>query len=172
MRNTALRLSLLPLAACLALACSDEVIDDVVVGPTGQPTLAFDKPAAASAPTCVSIGDDPGYRLPMLLSYSELLLRPPGGCAGALQCGHLALYVQDVLNNEAATPAIDLVFANIGDRYHDGSTHRSSKQPDVLPVVAEVVDENGEALLDHDGEVVAAAIDLITVPDCASLAAE
>ncbi len=154
------------LVAFLAAGCSDDPLIGGVTGPTGEPSLSFSDPAPSVAPTCVSIGLEDGYRLPMLVSFEELLLRPPGACAGASQCGHLALYVMGALNNEGATPAIDLIFDKVADRYHDGSTHAVTGDPDVLSVVAEVVADDGQTLLDHDGEIVSAAVDLLTLPDC------
>ena len=154
------------LVAFLATGCSDDPLIGGVTGPTGQPSLSFSDPAPTVAPPCVSIGLEDGFRLPMLLSHEELLVRPPGACQGALQCGHLALYVMGQLNNEGATPAIDLIFDKVADRYHDGSVHAVTGEADVLSVVAEVVMEDGQPLLDHEDEIVSAAVDLVTVPDC------
>ena len=158
-------------AALSALwGCSGAETTEADPGPTGPPSLQIVEPAFDGTPVCVSVGDNADTRIPILTRTRELTLRPPGGCPGISQCGHLALYADGVLNNEGAVKAIDLLIYKLGDPYHDGAPHTGTVEPDVLHVQIDVVsDDSAEVLLDHDGEPLSAAIDLITVPDCSAV---
>jgi hypothetical protein len=140
--------------ACLVLAgCSDDAGPAIDPGPTGPPSVQFVHPEPTGEPICVSIGDDANTRVPLLVATDEIRLRPPGGCEGLAQCGRLALYANDVLNNETAVKAVDLLVYKLGNPYHDGSVHEGTGEPDLLEVRVEVVtDPEDEVLLDHDGE--------------------
>lgn len=163
-----MRLTLAILGAALVAGCSDDPTEVIDPGPTGNPSIAFQDPPSGGAPTCVSIGEDANSRVPLLVKVSELLLRPPGGCGDIAQCGHLVLYANDVLNNETAARAVDLLVYKLGDPYHDGSVHAGSDAPDVLRVRVEAVDDAGEPLLDDEGVELVDSVELITVVDCAA----
>ena len=100
-----------------------------------------------------------------IVAVEELILRPPGACIFD-QCGHLALYVEDVLNNESSVPAIDVLFRKLGNRYHDGSTSSATGEPDLLNVRIDVVNADGVALSNQNDEPLSAEVALITVPQC------
>ncbi len=161
--------SLFPLAlACAWLTgCSDDVATVIDPGPTGPPSIRFVNPESGGEPVCVSIGTDAKTRVPLLVAVEELQLRPPGGCGGVAQCGRLALYGNDVLNNETAVKAVDLLIYKLGNPYHDGSEHQGTGQPDLLTVRVDVLSDVGdEVLLDHDDAPLSDTLQLITVPDC------
>lgn len=160
--------ALMVLAPWRLAACSDDETEATDVGPSGNPTIALLSPASSDPqPICVAIDDEPDARVPLLVETTELVLRPPGACGYYVQCGHLALYVDDVLNNESAVPAIDLLLRKLGDRYHDGSTDLGTGEPDVLRIRVDVVDAAGETMNDHAGEPLSDTVDLVTVPSCA-----
>ena len=150
--------------------CADDPTTVIDPGPTGPPSVRFVDPASGGEPVCASVGDDAQARVPLLVGVSEIRLRPPGGCAGVAQCGRLVLRANGVLNNETAVKAVDLLVYKLGDRYHDGSVHQGTGEPDLLDVTIDVVsNETDEVLLDHDGEPLTDSLELITVPDCANL---
>lgn len=156
------------ISLCGLTACSDDAAEAIDPGPTGAPTMRITEPS--SSPACVSIGDDADTRVPILVDVEEMLLRPPGGCEGITQCGRLALYAENVLNNETSVPAVDLLVYRLGDPYHDGSTHQGTGEPDVLDVrIAIIGEDTDEVLLDRDAEPLEDTIQLITVPDCDAL---
>jgi hypothetical protein len=149
------------------LGCGDD--EDVVVdiGPTGPPAIVFADPSNGA---CVSVGDDADARVPLRVVTTELVLRPPGACGQFAQCGHLELFAEDVANNEGAQRVIELLLRKLADRYHDGTPHAGSGEPDLLEVRVEVVKDDGEPLLDHEGFPIADELALVVVPDCAALA--
>jgi len=162
--------SRLPILALLALApqlgCSSDETASAPVGPQGNPTIAITEPQGVGGePACVEVSDDPDARGPLFVTVDELVLRPPGACIYD-QCGHLALYVDGVLNNESSVPVVDVLFRKLADKYHDGSTSSATGEPDVLNVRIDVVDGSGAQLLDHDDVPLSADIALITVPLC------
>mgnify|MGYP001827796455 CR=1 FL=1 len=158
---------LIPVVAVSAVllgACDDETAEPVPLGPTGPPSIAVVEPSGAEAgPVCISIGDDPDARIPLLIEAEQLVLRPPEACGAYVQCGHLALYVDQVLNNESAVPSIDVLLRKLGDRYHDGEPHEGTGEADVLHVSIEVQDDLGDVLVDHDGEALVVELDLVTL---------
>ncbi|MBW2525953.1 MAG: hypothetical protein JRI23_17360 [Deltaproteobacteria bacterium] len=160
----AVRIPVLVAIALAAAACDDETQEPVALGPTGPPSMAFVEPQSHDVhPACEQVGDEPDARVPLLVETSELVLRPPDACGSYVQCGHLALYVDDVLNNESSVPAIDLLLRKLGDRYHDGRPLPATGEPDVLHLRVEVQDDAGEVMLDHDGEELSDELELITV---------
>jgi hypothetical protein len=165
-------MSRIPLACALlsfALGCGDDTSSTTDVGPTGPPSIAFVDPPAQGAPTCRSIGDDVQARLPLRLTVVELVLRPPGACAGYAQCGHLELYVGEVLNNEAASSCFDLLLGKLADPIHDGSPLPGSGEPDVLDLSVRLVDDDDEPMCDHEGLALTSSAALLVVPDCHAL---
>ncbi len=156
----------LPLLAGV-VACDDDELTPIDFGPTGSPHIAFAEPAsAAGEPVCVEVTTETDFRVPLLIETDEVVLRPPGTCGLYAQCGHLQLFANDVLNNEGAVRAIDLLMRKLADRYHDGSVHAGSGEPDLLRLRIQLVNVNGEPLLDHEGEPLADELELITVPSC------
>jgi len=157
---------IVPLAAALG-ACSSTDAATPDTGPTGDPTISVVEPAASgTGPACVAVGPEADARVPLLVSVTELVLRPPGGCGYYVQCGHLELYVDDVLNNESAVPAIDVLLRKLADRYHDAGPLAGSGAPDVLHVRLAAVSDTDVALADHDGGLLETTIDLATVASC------
>jgi hypothetical protein len=163
---------LIPLVAVSAVflgACDDETAEPVPLGPTGPPSIAVVEPSGAEAgPVCVAIGQDPDARIQLLVEAEQLVLRPPEACGAYVQCGHLAVYVDQVLNNESSVPSIDVLLRKLGDRYHDGEPHEGTGEPDLLHVRLEVQDDFGDVLLDHDGEDVAVELAFVTANRCAA----
>ena len=160
----------LAMSALVLVACSDDPTEAIDPGPTGNPSIAFTDPAPSGGPTCVSVGEDADVQIPLLVDVDEMELRPPGGCDGISQCGHLALYADDVLNNETSVQAVALLVHKLGDPYHDGAVHQGTGEPDLLTVRVDIVNDDGtEVVLDHDGEELTDAVELITVPDCSAL---
>ncbi|MCC6525498.1 MAG: hypothetical protein IT373_22805 [Polyangiaceae bacterium] len=160
------RLGLVASALASAACTSDDAVD-IDVGPTGDPTLAIAEPLSVDgAPVCASIGTDPDFRMPFYVSVQQLLLRPPGACGAYAQCGELALYVDGVLNDLSSVPAIDLLFRRLADRYHDGSPHAASGEPDVLRVRIAAVDADLEPLLDHAGEPLSDELEVTSFVTC------
>ncbi len=153
---------------CVVLAgCGDDASPTIDPGPTGAPNLRIVDPAPAATPACVSIGLDASIGVPVLVDLQEMLLRSPGGCFGVAQCGRLALFADEVLNNETAVRSVDLLLYKLGDPYRDGSIHDVTGEPDVLELRVEILsNETDEVMLDRDGEPLADTLQLITVVDC------
>jgi len=166
MRRRTIMLPMLASVVWALAGCGSDETAPVDIGPTGPPSIRFADPPSAQGSQCVSIGDDPTSPVPLLVEVDELVLRPPGTCAGYRQCGHLALYVGDVLNNESASVVVELLLHKLADGYHDGSPHAGTGEPDVLRLSVEVVDSGLTPLNDHDGEPLADTLQLITVPSC------
>ena len=160
-----MRFALFGVALLVSGCSSDTLLEGEVQTPVAS-KVWFEQPVPAAEPACVSVGQDEGARVPMLVGYEQLLLRPPGACPLGTACGHLRLFADGVWNNDGATPAIDLVFDRIGDRYHDGQIHASTGEADVLSVVVQVVGDDDEPLVDDQGATVEGEIKLVTVPDC------
>ncbi len=159
----------LPLALAALGGCGDEATTVIDVGPTGPPALRFAKPSPADGVACASIGEDANTRVPLLVAIEQVELRPPLGCDTLKQCGHLVLFVDGVLNNATAVPAIDLLVFKLGDPYHDGSIHAGTGEPDVLELTVQVFDDDEEPLLDRDGEPLLDSLELVTVVSCDDL---
>ncbi|AUX32290.1 uncharacterized protein SOCE836_044270 [Sorangium cellulosum] len=93
-----------------ASGCSDDETS-TAPGPTGVPQLEIVSPKDGA---CVAIGEpsdassDDGPTVPISVTVSELLLRPPGTCLTYRQCGHLVLSVDGERNNAAAGRVIDV----------------------------------------------------------------
>ena len=132
----------------------------VETGPTGTMRVTFLDPPSGQGPQCVSIGDDPSAEVPLLVRVEEIELAQPRSCGNFAQCGYLQLHVDGLLNNEGAVPAIPLLLRKFGDPYRDADN------PFMLSVQA--VDQDGAPLLEAEQPVVD-TVELITVPDCATL---
>jgi hypothetical protein len=158
--------------ALAVVGCGSEEPVAVDLGPTGPPALAFENPPSGQGPQCVSVGDAADGQVPLLVDVDEVVLRPPGACGSLVQCGYVELYVEGRFNNEGAVRAIDLLLGKLGDPFHDGSVDEATGEPDVLDVLAIVVQGDGLWLRDDEGELVTDAIQLITVPDCDDLEGE
>jgi hypothetical protein len=160
-------LGLMGLLAFGSAACSEESATEIDVGPTGEPSIAFVAPSSADPqPLCVVVGDEPDARIAMLVETAELVLRPPGACGYYQQCGHLDLFVDDVLNNESAVPALELLLRKLADRYHDGSPRADDGQPDVLHVRVVAVTDDERPMGNHEGQAIEDLLELTTVPSC------
>ena len=159
-------------AACVALllagaGCDDDETAEPDLGPTGDPTLFFAEPASdAASRFCAEVTAEDDARVPLLVAVTEFYLRPPGACGTYVQCGHLALYVNDVLNNESGVPAIDLLLRKLADRYHDGSPLPESGEPDVLTLRAEAQNDAGATMTNHQGAPLEDTITLVTMAEC------
>lgn len=150
-------------AAAVLSGCADDTAQTTNTGPTGTPTLAFTNPASGGDPPCVSIGDDAAGRIPLVVTVTELVLRPPGACGAFVQCGHLQLLTGNVVNNESAVPAVELLLRKLADPIHDG------QDGDFLDVTVQAVDDAGEPFVGEDGMPLTDGLSLITVPDCSAL---
>jgi hypothetical protein len=157
---------MVPFAAALG-ACSSAESATPDLGPVGDPTIAVLVPAASgSGPVCVAVGSDADARVPLVIGTTELVLRPPGGCGYYVQCGHLDLYVDGVLNNESAVPAIDLLLRKLADRFHDAAPNLATGEPDVLHVRVAVAGDTDAVLADHDGGLLETELELATAESC------
>jgi hypothetical protein len=167
----ALRWQALALGLVVAFAgCEDDEAPAIDLGPTGFPSLAFsDPPSDGPQPVCVAVGPEIDARVPLLVDLTELVLRPPGACGLFPQCGHLELWANGILNNEAAVPAVELLLRKLADRYHDGTPHAGTGEPDVVRVRVQMVSDSGVPMSDHAGEPLADELELITVPSCEGL---
>ena len=152
--------------AASTMGCSDDEAASIDVGPTGPPSISFVSPASGGAAVCVAIGTDVQGHVPLQTKTEELVLRPPDACGANAQCGHLRLYANGIENNEAASEVIDLLLGKLADPYHDGADHPGTGKPDVLEVRVDVVEDDGEPMLDHDDEPLTDTVDLITVVSC------
>lgn len=157
------------LALAFVVGCGSEEPAPIDSGPTGTPHLTFANPPSGEGPQCISVGPDADGQVPLLVDVDELVLRPPGGCGAFVQCGHLEIFVEGKFNNEGAVPAIDLLLRKLADPFHDGSVDEATGEPDLLDVVAIVVDEGGLWLRDEEGQLVTDSVQLVTVPDCDAL---
>jgi len=157
-------------SALIALAglvgCDGTVASDTDVGPLGDPALAFAVPAAAGEAPCLSLGASNDAELTLVMTPTELEVRPPGACGSSAQCGRLSLYVEGALNNESGVPAIALLARKLADPIHDGRPRLDDGEPDLLSLRVEVTTELDEPLLDEEGLPVEATLDVVTVPDC------
>jgi hypothetical protein len=162
------------MAALALAACEDDAVAPIDRGPDGNPTMVISlpTPTAGAEMLCVSIGDDVDAEVPILVEVEELILRPPGICGDFLQCGHLALYANDVLNNESAVRSVHLLLRKLADRYHD-SKDTLTLRVDVLNDAGDPIKDQGiAASKDDDGRPPAplsAELTLCTVPDCNAL---
>jgi len=160
-------LAALVVSALVSLGCSSESTEEIDVGPTGEPQVSFAQPLSLDGePVCVAVGAEADARVALLVETAELVLRPPGACGYYVQCGHLDLYVDDVLNDESAVPAIDLLLRKLADRYHDGSPRESDGQPDVLHLAVQLADADDLPLRNHEGQLIEDTLELITKPSC------
>ncbi len=171
-------------ALCLVLpmalaACTSTTEPTTDVGPTGPASLAFVDPAPGGAPACRAIGTDVTARVPLLLATTNVILRPPNACGTFVQCGHLKLFVDGQLNNEAAALGVDVLIGKLANPYHDGTIHAGTGKPDVLHVEVDlfqnplITDQNGNSyfaaetpMLDPRGKPLVASTELIVVPAC------
>ena len=108
------RFAAILLACGLCVGCEDDETVTLLVGPTGNPSVRFADPESGTI-GCRSVGEDANTQVPILVSVSQLILRPPGACTNLTQCGHLELYAEGVLNNESSVPAIDLLLYKLAD---------------------------------------------------------
>jgi hypothetical protein len=128
-------LRFLPFWGLLAVAsCGDDEAVAGFRGPTGPPGLVILSPEQGA---CVSVGQDPDARIPVITRVAELLIRPPGRCGEIEQCGHLELLVNGVENNTSSGTAIEVLLRKLANREAD------------LTVVVNVVDDAGEPVLKH-----------------------
>jgi hypothetical protein len=154
------------LSLVMLLACSEDETAPIDTGPDGPPSIVFADPPSGDAPACGSIGDEVDARVPLVVDTEQLVLRPPGACGQLTQCGHLALFLGNALNNESPVRAIDLLLGKLADRYHDGSTHPGTGEPDLLHVRVAVVDDAGNIRQDHQKQDLVDELDLMTLPEC------
>ncbi len=145
-------------------ACGSTVADSLEVGPSGPPSITLVNPKAGPKPACRAIGTNVAAHVPLLLDVANLLLRPPGGCAGVRQCGHLRLRANGIFNNEGAAKAIDLLLGKLANPYHDGSTLPGG--PDVLNVEIDAVDDLDQPIPAANGSPLSVAAKLIIAPTC------
>ncbi len=154
-------MTLLLLGGCTTT--TDQAID---TGPTGPPSITLIDPKPSATPACRAIGSDVQAHVPLVLDVVNIVLRPPGGCSGITQCGHLRLSVGGIFNDESAAKSIDLLVGKLANPYHDGSTNAGTGKADVLDLAIDAVDDNGVAMLGADGKPLHVATTLIVAASC------
>jgi hypothetical protein len=138
-------------ASMTAVGCSSSDSSTATSGtatPT-DPSIAILSPTTGS---CVAVGDDPNAEVPILVSTSQLALRPPVAatddpstsfCTGYAHCGHLVLTARTmpdiaavpVFNNESAGPVIPLLLRKLANRYTDFFLTVAAVADDGTPIV-------------------------------------
>lgn len=139
---------------CAVLGCGSAEAVPIDVGPTGPASIAFSDPPPLPTPACRAIGADVTARVPLLLTLSNVILRPPGACGSYQQCGHLRLLAGGVLNNEGAAKAIDLLAGKLANPYG------------TLTIRVELVNDFDKPMLAKDGRALAAEIQLTVAKSC------
>lgn len=134
--------------------CSSDTVTAPDLGPTGNPTLTILSPTNGA---CIAVGSDPNATVSVQTAVTNVLLRPPGACAGIAQCGHLELTVNGVANSQSAATSVDVLLRKLADRTTD------------LTVEITLVDESGAPLLDHSAtpRPLRAAVVVTTRASCA-----
>lgn len=146
-----------------AAACSEEETAARPTGPTGTVSFSLVSPGDGA---CVAIGDDVQARVPLLVAVENFLLRPPGACGSAIQCGHLRVRADGLDNSFGASPAVELDLGKLAQPYHDGALHAGTNEPNLLPVEVTLLGDDGEPWLDDEGTPLQAAIKLAIKPTC------
>ncbi len=101
-------------AASTVGACGDDEKKTGSVGPAGPASLAI---AAPTPGEVVVLSQLPGGALAVRVTLENWTLRPPGGCAGTEQCGHVVVMVDPDGTAGALTVrgATALVLVNLTD---------------------------------------------------------
>jgi hypothetical protein len=93
--------------AVFASSCATESLPPGYTGPVGTPSVAIASPTPGS---CVEVAAGPGAFVPVELSLTNFIFRPPGGCIGLSNCGQAKLTVNGLFNNVTATNIVDIDF--------------------------------------------------------------
>ncbi|WP_437338804.1 hypothetical protein [Sorangium sp. So ce394] len=143
-----------------ASGCSDDETS-TAPGPTGVPELEIVSPKDGA---CVAIGEpsdassDDVPTVPISVTVSELLLRPPGTCLTYRQCGHLVLSVGGERNNAAAGRVIDVRLGALDPEERYGE----------LEITVAAVSDAGEPILGGESkqEPLTRSLSLTVAPSC------
>jgi len=73
----------------------------VVAAAAGTPVIQLLSPLPGST---VLAGTDPGQSVPLSYATSGFILRPPGTCSGAINCGHVHVLVDGTTCNSTGNP--------------------------------------------------------------------
>lgn len=103
---------------------------------------------------CVAIKSDPDVRIPFVLKTTWLYLRPPGFCGDAVQCGQLALWVNDKLVARVSTFVVEWDLSSLVERYGQFNIR-----------IAAITDA-GEKILDADGKPLEVTRTITTAVSC------
>jgi hypothetical protein len=93
--------------AAFGASCATESLPVGYTGPTGTPGLAISSPPNGA---CVEVTNDADAFVPIELSLTNFILRPPGGCIGLTNCGQARLTVNGLVNNLTASTIVDMSF--------------------------------------------------------------
>jgi hypothetical protein len=137
--------------AMSSLGCEEETTTDTESVEVDPPTMELVSPAEGA---CVSIGTDPNARVSFVLKSTWLYLRPPGICGTGVQCGQLALWVDDTLVTRAATNVIEWEVATVPNRYGE------------FKFRIEALTDAGKAITDADDKPLVATRTITTAVAC------
>lgn len=146
----------------LLAACGSATTDTEVLP---QPPMSFALLAPADG-ACVAIGTEVTARIPIQFAANNVLLRTVGACGSNGNCGSLKLRAGAVDNNQGASLVVDLLLGKLANPYHDGAPHPGTGKPNVLPIEASLLAENGASLLDVNGTPLTLTFGLIIKPSC------
>ncbi|MBM4376101.1 MAG: hypothetical protein FJ095_13545 [Deltaproteobacteria bacterium] len=144
-------------------ACSE---DDLIVPPTGPMGPVSFAVVSPSDGDCVAIGDDVRARVPVLISTENFLLRPPGACGSAAQCGYVRLRADGRDNQLAASRALELDLGKLAQPYRDGSIHPGTGAPYLLELELTLLGDDGEPWLDAEGSPLSASLAIAVKHTC------
>jgi hypothetical protein len=141
--GTAMALLLMVLGGCSE--------DDALITPTGPTGAVGFLVISPTDGACAAIGEDVRARIPVLVAIENFLLRPPGVCGTALQCGHIRLRADGRDNQYGASTALELDLGKLAQPYRDGSIHTGTEKPHLLEIEVTLLGDDGEPWLDAEG---------------------
>jgi hypothetical protein len=134
----------------------DEIDEDVV----GAPNVLIWGPLPGA-----SVALDEELDLPMLISYDNFTVRPPGECGGQVSCGHVRVFIDGDTCNAAGQPYNTLAGSFSGDNI---VTADFSSCPEASRLGAHLLsvglyDDAGQPVIGDAGAPASATISVIVV---------